>query len=290
MHTSSIIKRILKVKNIVIERAYFEEINDEEMFIIQARPFAKVLNRCPHCGRRSQIYDKHNRIRRWRSLDFGACRVYIDAITPRINCSEHGVVVARVPWARHDSEYTLDFETAVTWMSLHASIKDVSEFYRIKWDTVVSIIRRVQESLEQNKPSRFDGLEAIGIDETSYKKGHKYMTVVVNHETGHLIWAHKGHGKEVLNKFFDVMTEEQRASIKYVTADGASWIAECVKHHCPQAVRCIDPFHVVMWATTALDEVRKATVKEAIRQSDDPGKKNKTKNSQSIPSSKTLKI
>jgi transposase len=127
-------------------------------------------------------------------------------------------------------------------------------------------------------------LEAIGIDETSYKKGHKYMTVVVDHETGHLIWAHKGHGKEVLVKFFDAMTEEQRAAIKYVTADGAGWIAECVKLYCPNAERCIDSFHVVMWATNTLDDVRKVAVKDAVRESDEKGKKNRTSGSLSIPS------
>lgn len=88
------------------------------------------------------------------------------------------------------------------------------------------------------------------------------MTVIVNHETGHLIWAKKGHGKEVLSEFFNALTIEQRASIKFVTADGARWIADCMKDYCPNAERCIDPFHVVAWANDCLDEVRK----QAIRQ------------------------
>jgi len=121
----------------------------------------------------------------------------------------------------------------------------------------------VQKSIEDTLPSRFDNLEQIGIDETSYKKGHKYMTVIINHKTGHLIWAKRGHGKEVLSCFFEELTTEQRENIKYVTADGARWITDTVNDYCPNAQRCIDPFHVVSWANNSLDEVRKETVKKA---------------------------
>ena len=193
----------------------------------------------------------------------GTTGIQIEACAPRIKCPEHGVIVARVPWARHGSDFTYDFETAVTWLTLHATAQDVADYFRIKWDTVGSIAKRVQESLEKDQPSRFDDLEEIGIDETSYKKGHKYMTVVINHKTGNLIWAKKGHGKEVLTEFFKELTEEQCAKIKYVTADGARWIADCVKEYCPNATRCIDPFHVVSWANDSLDEVRRAAVRQA---------------------------
>jgi len=288
MHTKSVIKRLLKIERMVIEEVYFEEAENEEFFIVKARPASRDLSRCPHCGKRSPGYDSGSKLRRWRSLDFGSQRVYIEASAPRVKCADHGVVVARVPWARHDSDYTYDFETAVTWFTLHATAQDVAEYFRIKWHTVGSIARRVQEALEREQPSRFDNLEEIGIDETSYKKGHKYMTVVVNHKTGHLIWARKGHGKEVLTEFFKNLTEEQRAKIKYVTADGAGWIAECVKTFCPNAERCIDPFHVVAWANDALDEVRKAAVRQAKKEAaegkkPERSKKKRTTNSKNIP-------
>jgi transposase len=239
------------------------------------------------CGKKSQGYDSSRKVRRWRSLDFGSERVYLEAATPRVTCLEHGVVVARVPWARHDSDYTYDFETAVTWLTLHATTKDVAEYFRIGWRTVGSIVSRVQEALEKENPSRFDNLEQIAIDETSYKKGHKYMTVIINHKSGHLIWARKGHGKTVLSEFFEELSEEQRASIKYVTADGARWIADCIRDYCPNAERCIDPFHVVAWANDALDEVRKATVRHALKEvsgGDGSGnsKKNMVQNSKSM--------
>ena len=110
---------------------------------------------------------------------------------------------------------------------------------------------------------RLDGAVKIGIDETSYRKGHSYITVVVNHETNTVIWAAKDHGKSVLQKFCEQLTPEQRASIKVVTGDGARWITDCVKEYFPNAERCVDPFHVVEWATEALDKVRIAAWRRA---------------------------
>ena len=268
MHTNSIIKRLLKIENIVIENMYFED-EVEENFIIKVRPIKRELNRCPICGKRSSGYDNSNKIRRWRTLDFGSQKVYIEAAAPRIKCSQHGITVARVPWAKHNSDYTNDFETAVAWFALHATATDVSEYFRIDWHTVGSIAKRVQLSLEELQPNRFGNMEEIGIDEASYKKGHKYMTVVVNHKTGSLIWAKKGHGKEVLTSFFTELSPEQRGKIKLVTADGARWITDCIEEFCPNAERCIDPFHVVMWANDCLDEVRKSVVREAKKDAAD---------------------
>ena len=266
MHTNSLLKRLLKIDKIVIESVYFEGYTEEEILIIKARPLRRDMQRCPLCEKRCPGYDSATKVRRWRSLDFGSQRVYIEANAPRVKCTEHGVVVAKVPWSRHDSDYTYDFETAVTWFALHATAQDVAEYFRIKWHTVGSIAKRVQDSLESCEPSRFDNLEAIGIDKTSYKKGHKYMTVIVDHRTGGLIWAKKGYGKEILKEFFEELSEEQRTKIRYVTADGARWIADCITDYCPNAERCVDPFHVVGWATDCLDEVRKAAVRLAKKE------------------------
>jgi transposase len=120
--------------------------------------------------------------------------------------------------------------------------------------------------LEAAAPSRFDGLVNLGIDETSYKKGHKYMTVVVDHDRNRVVWAAKGHGKKVLEGFFKLLTDEQKRQVRCVTADGARWIAECVDAHCPNAVRALDPFHAVSWATDALDEVRRQAWRQARSQ------------------------
>ena len=78
----------------------------------------------------------------------------------------------------------------------------------------------------------------------------------MDHDRNRVVWLHGGHGKSVLAKFYEKLTDEQRKSIRVVTGDGARWITECVEEYTPDCVRCMDSFHVVEWANAALDEVR----------------------------------
>jgi transposase len=174
-------------------------------------------------------------------LDMGSSKVFIEAESSRVNCPKHGVLTEKVDWARHDSGFTYDFEHTVAWLTLHSTMSTIAELMRIAWNTVGAIVKRVHEDIKKERGSLFDGLRRIGIDETSDKKGHKYMTVIVNHDTGHLLWAKAGYGKTVLEDFFQNLTEEQREGIEQVSADGAKWIAETVEKWCKNAKRCIDP-------------------------------------------------
>lgn len=140
----------------------------------------------------------------------------------------------------------------------------VSELMRIAWRTVGSIISRVVDDLDA-QVDRLAGLRRIGIDEISYKRGHKYLTVVVDHDTGRLVWAKPGRDKQTVGAFFDDLGQQRCAQLTHVSADAAEWIADVVARRCPQAVRCADPFHVVAWATEALDEVRREAWNTAAR-------------------------
>jgi len=102
-------------------------------------------------------------------------------------------------------------------------------------------------------------LSRIGIDEISYKKGHRYITIVVDHDTGRLVWAAPGRDRKTLAAFFTALGEKRCTAVTHVCADAAQWIAEEVAAHCPNAVRCADPFHIVAWAADALDQVRRDT-------------------------------
>ncbi len=119
------------------------------------------------------------------------------------------------------------------------------------------VTRVVAEGVAARDP--LEGLARIGIDEISYKKGHRYITIVVDHDSGRLVWAAPGRDRRTLAKFFEALGETRCAAITHVSADAATWIAEEVADKCPNAIRCADPFHIVAWATEALDEVRRET-------------------------------
>ena len=173
-----------------------------------------------------------------------------------MECAEHGVVVAAVPWARHGAGHTLAFDDTVAWLATHTSKSAVGGLLRVAWRTVGAIITRVVADA-QAATDRLGDLHRIGIDEISYKRGHKYLTVVVDHDTGRLLWAAPGRNDTTLERFFDLLGAQRCAAITLVSADAADWIGRVVAARCPQATLCTDPFHVVQWATDALDEVRR---------------------------------
>ena len=224
--------------------------------------------RCSRCGRKCPKYDDGGGERRWRHQDFGRYGVELMGLAPRVACAEHGVAVAQVPWAEPGSRFTRDFEMERAWLTAVASRKTVGGFLRIAWRTAGDIARRVATRLGSSMPCMFDGLTAIGVDETSYRKGRTYITVVVDHKRKRVVRAHDGYGKEVLDLFFRQLTDEQRASIKAVTGDGAKWIDASVKEHLPNAERVLDSFHIVSWMTDTLDQVRKRLWNQARRGND----------------------
>lgn len=260
MQNTRVWRALFGVEQTVIEGIEFDE--DDEVLVAHVRPRKSVRGRCGRCGRKAPWYDRGEGRRRWRALDLGTIRAELEADAPRVNCHEHGPTVVRVPWARHGAGHTHAFDDTVAWLAVQCSKTAACELMRIAWRTVGAIVARVWADTERLH-DRFANLRRIGIDEVSYKRGHRYLTVVVDHDTGRLVWAAAGRDKATLHRFFDTLGEERCAVITHVSADAADWIADVVAERCRNAVRCADPFHVVAWATEALDAERRRAWNEA---------------------------
>jgi hypothetical protein len=175
------------------------------------------------CGRVSARYDRGEGRRRWRTLGLGGVRCEVEAEAPQVVCDIHGVVVATVPWARHGAGHTrsvddLAFDRLVARLAVQSSTTAVSELTQIAWSTVGAIIARVADARAERDP--FDELVTIGIDEISSTRGHRSLTVVVDHATGRLIWAAVGRDTATRAKFFDPLGPERAGRLTVVTADG----------------------------------------------------------------------
>lgn len=253
MRSATLWARMLGLGKAVVESVEFDE--DEQTIVVSVRPRKATKRRCGQCGKRCPGYDQGSGRRRWRALDLGTIQTFLEADSPRVQCADHGVVAAQVPWARHGAGHTYAFDDTAAWLVTHCSKSAVRDLLRIAWRTVGSIVTRVVADAEA-KTDRFTGLTRIGIDEIM-RRGHKYLTVVVDHESGVLLWAHPGRDMKTLEKFFDKLGKERCAQITLVSADAAEWIANVVADKCKNAELCLDPFHIVQWATKALDEVRR---------------------------------
>ena len=172
------------------------------------------------------------------------------------------MTVAAVPWARHGAGHTRDFDDLAAWLAVRTSKSAVMELLRVAWRTVGSIVTRVNADIDATV-DRLDGLRRIGIDEISYKRGHRYLIVVVDHDRGRLVWAGPGRNDTALEVFFDELGPERAALLTHVSADMADWIARVVADRAPNAVRSADPFHVVAWAIEALDIERRRAWNQA---------------------------
>jgi transposase len=256
---------VLGVEHTVIESVDLEsDGRGGEVLIAQVRPKAGVACRCSRCGRRCAGYDTSTKPRRWRGLDLGTTRVFLQATTRRVSCAEHGVVVAAVPWARPGSRFTMAFEDTCAWLVCHAALSVVAVLLRVAWRSVSDIVARVLAARSEAS-DRLAGLRRIGIDEISYRKGHRFLLVVTDHDTGRLVWAGKDRTAETLRRFFDDLGPDRARALTHVSADGAEFIHTVVTERAPAAVLCLDAFHVVAWATKALDEVRRSLAAQLRR-------------------------
>lgn len=158
MRKRSVWKKLLGLQQAVVEDV---ELAGEGTVVVSVRPKARERNRCPHCRGRCLGYDwGEGRRRRWRALDLATTSCYLEAWAPRVSCREHGIVVAAVPWARHDSSFTRSFEDQVCWLAVHTNKTAVAELMRIAWRTVGWICERV---MAEQLASRdlFAGLKRI---------------------------------------------------------------------------------------------------------------------------------
>lgn len=266
---ASVWRRLLGVgRDTVVERVEFDD--GEGVVVAHVRPRKGYGRRCGRCGERAGGYDRGEGRRRWRGLDLGSVRVCMEGEAPRVSCGGCGVTVARVPWARHRAGHTRDFDDTVAWLAVRCSKTAITELMRVAWPTVGSIIARVEAERGQTV-DRLKGISRIGIDEVSYKRGHHYLTVVVDLVSGRLVWAAPGRNEATLHRFFDLLGEVGCEAISQVAADGADWIERVVRRRCPRAVLGLDPFHLVTWAMEAMDQVRRDAWNEARGGRPQPG-------------------
>ncbi len=261
MRGTRVWERLLGLQGTVVEDVEF---GDEGELVIAVRPVWRERDRCGICRRRSPGFDLGQGRRRWRTLDLGTTLAYLESESPRVRCRRHGVVVCAVPWARHRARFTRTFEDQVAWLAVNCSKSAVAELMRISWRTVGGICERVAAEAER-KLDLLAGLRRIGIDEISHRVGQRYLTVVVDHDRGRLVWAAAGRDRKTVEAFLDQLGEERCEQVELVSCDMAGWIAGPIAERCPNAIRCVDPFHVIKLATDALDLVRREVWNQARR-------------------------
>lgn len=251
MRVAAAFLRLLRLEGVWVKRVEFEHARVVVTVALRRRRLV-----CSQCA--FQTPHRHNEQAAdsvWRHLDLGVWRLEVRARLRRLACPVHGVCVEGVPFARHRSRFTRDFEQLVAWLATRTDKSAICRLVRIDWDTVGRIVARVGR--DELDPDRLEGLFEIGIDEVSWRKQHRYLTLVSDHRRGCVVWGSDGAGKAAADRFFSELGPVRPAEIKAISLDMGPGYAKSAREHAPQATLCVDNFHVAALATKALDEVRR---------------------------------
>jgi len=210
---------------------------------------------CAECGQTATKLEIHDRrVKRWRHLDLGANRCWIECELRLLRCRDCGVRMEPVPWARPGAHHTRDFEDVVAWLAQQMAFAPISRLLRVGWHSIGPIVARVvADHLDDD---RLAGLVCIGVDEISWRRRHRYLTSVADHKTGRIVWCAPGRNSATLQAFFDELGP-RKDTIKAVSIDMSGEYQRTIRQAIPDAQICFDPFHVVRLGARATDQVRR---------------------------------
>jgi transposase len=211
---------------------------------------------CPECAAPSKLHD-HQPERQWRPLDTCQYRTILHAQPPRSECPEHGVRVAKLPWAEPAARFTALFEAlAIHWLQA-ASQSAVAGLLNLSWDEIHGILERaVKRGLERRQA---EPVAQIGVDEKAFRKGHKYLTLVNDLARGRVLYVAEDRKQSSLDGFWQTLTAEQTGAIEVVAMDMWDPYVNSVREHLPEADGKIvfDKFHIAQHLGKAVDQVRR---------------------------------
>ena len=209
---------------------------------------------CPSCGARSIVKNGY-RLRDFVGLPIGGKRVTIRMKVQRYKCKECDFdQQEKIPFATGSCSYTHRFAKYVVDLLRGMTLQDVSNHLGVSWDTVKEIHSSYLK--RHYSPPSLDGVENIGIDEFAVKKGHVYKTIVVDLDSGRIIYVGDGKGSEALKKFWR-KGKRKNIKIKHVATDLSAAFIASVMENCPNAVHVFDHFHVVKLMNEKLDDIRR---------------------------------
>lgn len=210
--------------------------------------------RCSDCGSR-QVIRKGGRKRRFRGLPIGSRPVWIELKVPRLGCKACGAVrQAEVSFAPGQHSYTNRFARYVVDLARCMTMWDVAFHLGVSWNLVKTILK--EELWRRFRRPRLKGLRLLAIDEISVGRGHRYLTVVLDLESGAVVFVGDGKGSDALEPFWKRL-RQSGATIEAVAIDMSQAYIRAVKEHLPDAVLVFDHFHVVKLMNDKLSDLRR---------------------------------
>ena len=269
MQLNTILNRVEPFKSFVYGKARWVEDTGRPTLEVEihARKNGRAI--CSGCGRPRPGYDRLPE-RRFEFVPLWGIVVYFVYAMRRVDCRSCGVTVERVPWAVGKCHSTTSYRWFLARWAKRLSWDEVACIFHTTWRNVFESVKHavLWGVLHRN----LDGIEAIGVDEIQWQRGHHYLTLVYQIEDGmkRLLWVAQERTEQSLRGFFQYLSDAERQAIRFICSD--MWqpylkvIAEQLKH----AVHVLDRFHIMKKMNEALDEVRRSEAARLKRDGYEP--------------------
>jgi transposase len=252
MQLKTILNHVEKQKGFVYCEARWSKKREIE-FVLLPRKGSKPI--CSVCGKKRPGYDRL-KTRRFEYVPLWAIAVFFVYALRRVNCPTCGVVAERVPWGCGKNTQTKSYRVFLATWAKRISWKEVATVFGTSWDSVYRAIHRVVCYGIVHRD--LSGIEAIGIDEIQYRRGHKYLTLVYQLDAGvkRLLYVAKDRTEVSLQGFFGILDESIIQGIKFACTDMLPAYLKVLRERAPATLNILDRFHISKKFGEALDKVR----------------------------------
>jgi len=259
MTVNKFIRTLLNLKELIVSN-YHLQIRKRTL-TLWVKPYKNGCL-CPICRHRGKIVNQLKELRRWKDLPVYGCTVFLEYCPREIECPTHGRIQEDIPWAESYSHITYRFEFAMLVYCQLMTQKAAARLLNISTSTISDLLHRTISRIRDGHKIR--ALKTLSVDEISYCKGRKYVTIVYDLDRSCVIWVGKGKGRDTIDKFFnESLSDYQKKKIKWASCDMSEAYIGAIEYHCSNVKLVLDRFHIVKALNEAVDQVRKDEWRDA---------------------------
>jgi len=255
MQIKTILNRVHKFKSFVYGKVSWVEGASIPTLEVEIKPRLNSRPVCSGCGKRRPGYDRLSE-RRFEFIPMWGNKVFFVYAPRRVECPECGVRVERMPWAEGKHQLTEAYGWFLSGWAKRLSWKEVADAFHTTWDHVFSSVERAVNWGREHQD--LSGVEAIGVDEIAWQRGHRYLTLVyqIDEHAKRLLWIGESRTQKTLLRFFRWFGKERSGALKFVCSDMWKPYLKVIAKKADRAIHILDRFHIMAHLNKAIDEVR----------------------------------
>lgn len=270
MQLKTILNQVTDYKSFVFGKVRWLKDSASPTIEVEIIPRRNGRRICSGCDRVRPGYDTMSQPRRFEFVPLWGITVYLLYRMRRVQCPTCGIKVERIPWAEGKTTMTTELKWFLARWARRMSWKEVSEAFLVSWDRVFEAVKHaVSWGLAHRD---LDGIEAIGIDEVQWHRGHQYQTVVyqLDEDKKRLLWVGPDRTAKTLLRFFRFLGKQRTAQLQFICSDMWQGYLKVIRKKAGHAVHILDRFHVMQLIGKAINDVRVAEVKQLKRDGYEP--------------------